>query len=172
MRVRQILPGILRTPRLKRQRAQNRARGHQLTVSLETLEPRQLLAGLVISEFLASNDNGIRDEDRNRTDWIEVLNDGDEAVNLDGWFLTDNSNDLDRWRFPSIELPSNGRIVLFASGKNRSDPEGELHTNFRLKASDGYLALVQPDGVTVQYDFGPSYPPQILQKRSKNELNF
>ena len=161
MRVRQILPGILRTPRLKRQRAQNRARGHQLTVSLEALEPRQLLAGLVISEFLASNDNGIRDEDRNRTDWIEVLNDGDEAVNLDGWFLTDNSNDLDRWRFPSIELPSNGRIVLFASGKNRSDPEGELHTNFRLKASDGYLALVQPDGVTVQYDFGPSYPPQI-----------
>ena len=160
MRVRTILPRITRTPKNKL-RDKSRTRRHQLNANLETLEPRQLLAGLVISEFLASNDNGIRDEDRNRTDWIEVLNNGDEVVDLDGWFLTDNANDLDRWRFPSIELPKNGRIVVFASGKNRMDPEGELHTNFRLKAADGYLALVQPDGITIQYDFGPSYPPQI-----------
>ena len=39
----------------------------------ELLEPRHLLAAsVVISEFMASNDTGIRDEDHDRSDWIEL----------------------------------------------------------------------------------------------------
>ncbi len=129
--------------------------------SIEPLEPRRLLAGLVISEFLASNDNDLRDEDRNRTDWIEILNTSAEERSLDGWFLTDDPSDLDQWQFPDIRLTPNERVVVFASEKGRSDPSGELHTNFRLSVAGEYLALVQPDGVTVEFDFGPAYPRQI-----------
>ena len=66
------------------------------SLGFECLEARQMLAGdLVISEFVASNDNGIRDEDHNRPDWIGVLNTGDTEIDLDGWFLTDDVDDLD-----------------------------------------------------------------------------
>ena len=57
-------------------------------LGFECLEAKQMLAGgLVISEFSASNDNGLRDEDNNRPDWIEILNTDDTQTNLDGWFL-------------------------------------------------------------------------------------
>lgn len=35
---------------------------------------------------------------------------------------------------------------MFASGKNRSSASGPLHTDFKLSADDGYLALLAPDG--------------------------
>lgn len=34
---------------------------------------------------------------------------------------------------------------VFASGKNRSSASGQLHTDFKLSADDGYLALLAPD---------------------------
>ncbi len=127
----------------------------------ECLEARHLLTGsFVISEFMASNDNGLRDEDYTRPDWIEILNTGSEPASLDGWFLTDSASDLDKWRLPDVSLAANQRMVVFASGKNRADPGGELHTNFRLNVTNDYLALVEPDGLTVAFDFGSFYPPQ------------
>ena len=135
--------------------------GYRAGLRFEPLETRQLLAGdLVISEVLASNDNDLRDEDRNRTDWIEVLNRGAEPVNLDGWFLTDDAQDLSKWRFPQVELQPNQRLVVFASDKDRAQSGAELHTNFRLSAAGDYLALVEPDGSTVAFQFAPEYPPQ------------
>ena len=56
-------------------------------------------------------------------------------------------------------LTASARLVVFASGKNRAVPGRNLHTNFRLKASGGYLALVKPDGVTVASSF--NYPAQF-----------
>ena len=41
----------------------------------------------VISEFLASNQNSLRDEDGDHEDWIEILNEGNAAVDLDGLSL-------------------------------------------------------------------------------------
>ena len=115
----------------------------------------------MVSEFMASNDNDIRDEDQQRSDWIEVLNTGDAPGSLNGWFLTDDADDLDKWRFPDVTLKANQRLVVFASGKNRVDPNQQLHTNFRLFAAEEYLALVRPDGVTVAQDFGDQFPTQL-----------
>ncbi len=56
----------------------------------------QMTQGVVISEFLADNDNGLLDADGDSSDWIELHNASDAAVNLDGWYLTDDPdlNDL------------------------------------------------------------------------------
>jgi hypothetical protein len=82
-------------------------------------------------------------------------------VNLEGWSLTDERANLKKWRFPSTVLPPSEYLIVFASKKNRRVPNGELHTNFKLKAGGDYLALVKPDGVTVASEFAPAYPPQI-----------
>ncbi|MGB0993959.1 MAG: CotH kinase family protein, partial [Akkermansiaceae bacterium] len=52
-----------------------------------------------------------------------------------------------------------GFLVVFASGKDRRTEGGELHTNFSLKKSGEYLALVKPLG-TVEHHYSPSYPGQ------------
>lgn len=87
----------------------------------QSLESRQVLAGdVVISEFMASNDTGIRDRDVERSDWIELYNDSDESVDLTGWYLTDDLTNLDKWQFPATQLLERQRLVVFASGKNRA----------------------------------------------------
>jgi hypothetical protein len=111
-----------------------------------------------ISEFLTENDGLLRDEDGDTPDWIELQNDGASAVNLAGWFLTDDAGDLQKWPFPSVTIQPGGFVVVFASGKDRTN--ASLHTNFQLDNAGEYLALVQPDGVTVANQFAPAYPRQ------------
>ncbi|MCA9247260.1 MAG: CotH kinase family protein [Planctomycetales bacterium] len=122
-----------------------------------------MLAGnLVVSEFLAANDTGIRDYDNDTSDWIELLNNGDEAVELFGWHLTDDASNLTKWTV-SIPFPLNAqqRVVVFASGKDKLAPNGEMHANFQLASNGEYLALVEPDGLTVAWETAPEYPPQF-----------
>lgn len=128
---------------------------------LEALEPRNLLAAqVVISEFLSANDDGLRDEDGDDEDWIEIHNAGDETANLDGWTLTDNANDLAKWQFPSVAIAPGDYLVVFASNKDRRDPAGQLHTNFRLSNDGEYLALIKSDGATIATEFTPAFPLQ------------
>ncbi|NQT00460.1 MAG: CotH kinase family protein [Planctomycetes bacterium] len=129
-----------------------------LTISLSTMVRAQEL--IRINEFMAVNDNGLDDEDRDESDWIEIYNAGMNPVNLEGWYLTDDVNNLTQWAFPEVILAPDAYLVVFASGKNRRDPLAALHTNFKLKGSGEYLGLVRPDGETVVWEFFPMYPKQ------------
>ncbi|MEX2185449.1 MAG: lamin tail domain-containing protein [Pirellulales bacterium] len=130
--------------------------------AFEHLEARHLLAAQpIISEFMASNRGGLADEDGDESDWIEISNVGDAAVDLDGWHLTDDATSPQRWTLPSRTLDPGEHLVVFASNKNRNPDTGELHTNFRLSAGGEYLALVQPDGTTIASEFAPTFPLQL-----------
>ncbi len=121
-----------------------------------------LHADIVITEFVASNQNGLLDEDNATSDWIELYNDGAAAVNLNGWRLTDDSADLSKWVFPSVSIDPQGFLVVFASQKNRINPASPLHTNFKLSSAGGYLALLRANG-TKSTEFNP-YPAQYDDK--------
>jgi spore coat protein CotH len=123
-------------------------------------------AGLVISEFVTLNGSkpplgagDLLDEDGDSSDWIEIYNSTDTAINLAGWYLTNDANDLTRWEFPSVQIGPGQFEVIFASGKNRDDPDGELHTNFQLGSGEGFLALVKPNGRTIVHAY--EYPQQF-----------
>lgn len=132
-----------------------------LTLFVSTLSAP---AQLVVSEFLAINDSIAQDEDGAFSDWIEIHNPTSDPVALEGFILTDDPEfDLSEpetfWRLPAGELAEDGYLLIYASGKDRSAPEGEWHTNFSLGASE-YLALLTPDGATILTEFGPDYPEQ------------
>jgi hypothetical protein len=128
-------------------------------ISLFLLWAFPVVANPVISEFMAANETTLVDEDGDFSDWIEIFNSADQPVDLAGYYLTDNSQVLDRWVFPSVILDPGERLVVFASGKDRD--VGELHADFKLSAGGEYLGLVLPDGMTVVTDFGDRYPPQF-----------
>ena len=119
-----------------------------------------LTAEFVISEFMADNDSTLFDSDGDASDWLEVRNVGNEAGDLEGYFLTDQADDLTQWAFPAKRIEQGEAIVVFASGKDIRDGV-ELHTNFRLDRDGEYLAIVAPDGQTIVDDFGTRYPPQF-----------
>lgn len=116
---------------------------------------------LIISEFLAANRGGLVDADGDDSDWIEVYNAGAAALSTTGWSLTDDPIRLGKWPLPDIELGSGEFLIVFASGKDRSTPGEELHTNFKLSGNGEFLALVKPDGQSIATQFRPRYPPQF-----------
>jgi len=136
---------------------------------LESLEARLLLdGGPLITEFLASNGTPWYPTNPDSNwDWIEVYNPTAEAVNLEGWHLTDDRGDLDKWTFPAgVVLAPDAYKVVFASGLKDGDPAhpADLHANFKLGAGDPeYLALVKPRAwqEDVVYDYYPTYPVQL-----------
>lgn len=117
-------------------------------------------AAPVITEFLASNVTGLTDEDGDFSDWIEIHNPDAAPANLAGWHLTDDAATPAKWTFPATTLAPGGYLVVFASSKDRANPAGQLHTNFKLTAGGEYLGLLAPDGITVATEFSPTFPPQ------------
>lgn len=120
----------------------------------------QVSGALLISEFMAVNNGFLQDEDGQSPDWIEIYNPSGTEVNLGGWHLTDNANNLAKWTFPATNLPPFSHLIVFASGKNRAEAGRELHTNFELASQGEYLALVEPDRVTIAHEFAPAFPLQ------------
>jgi hypothetical protein len=110
-------------------------------------------AQLLITEFMAANGSGLKDEDGAYSDWIEIYNSASTNVNAGGWYLTDNEAQLTKWQFPSTNIAPNSFIIVFASGKNRRVTGQPLHANFSLAAGGEYLALVKPGGVIKASEF-------------------
>ena len=113
-----------------------------------------------ITELAATPQADLADEDGDLADWIELANFGTKPLNLEGWYLTDNYHQLAKWRFPAVPLRPGARLVVFASGKDRRNPAGRLHTNFELDDRGEYLALVRPDGRTIAQELLPKFPRQ------------
>ncbi len=112
-----------------------------------------------ISEFLAASHHLVQDDDGDHPGWIELYNGGSDVVNLAGWFLSDTPTNLTKWRFPGVAILPGNYLVVFASGKGRTNDLAHLHTNFRLSKNGGYLALAGP-GTNVISEFAPAYPKQ------------
>ncbi|NQU26172.1 MAG: lamin tail domain-containing protein, partial [Candidatus Nealsonbacteria bacterium] len=162
---REIVERTLR-PARKRSRcriAATAVRGSRL--SIEPLEPRVMLDGSpVITEFMAINNATLDDTDGDYSDWIEIHNPTGSPFDLDGWYLTDDARHRAKWRFPDYTMATDEHLIVFASGKNRTNPADELHTSFQLSGSGDYLALVDSDGATIVSEYGPGgedYPPQF-----------
>ena len=119
-------------------------------------------AQFVITEFMANNVANIIDEDGSHEDWIEIYNSGLSAASLNGWYLTDSAGQLRKWAFPDKTLQPGQYLVVFASNKDRRNPLANLHTNFKLGSSGGFLGLTKAEtggSTTVVQSWNP-YPPQ------------
>lgn len=111
---------------------------------------------LYINEFLASNSTTNTDGTGQYEDWIEVFNAGTSSIDLQGYYLSDDTNNITRFEITqSVIIPPNGFALFWASGDTS---RGGQHTNFKLSASNGEaVILTSPDGFTVidSIVFGP-----------------
>lgn len=95
---------------------------------------------IIINEIVAASSQS--DEYGDPLEWVELLNQGSDSVNLSGYTLSDSANHPTKWFFPDISIPANGFLVVYTNGRNEA---GLLHTNFRLKREGEFLGLFCPD---------------------------
>ena len=115
--------------------------------SLTIVNPNDL-SDIQINELLAINDLTLGDDNGEFDDWIELINHGESPVELDGYYLTDNQNQLTKWPFPftNITIEPDSFLIIWC---DNDDEQGDLHTNFKLSSGGEFLAIVLPDGSTI-----------------------
>lgn len=106
---------------------------------------------LYINELMTDNVSDTLDSAMEYEDWFEIYNPGPNAVNIAGYYLTDNPANPDKWQVP-LDVPQEttiaaGGYLLFFADENQS--EGWNHTNFRLSNNGESLSLYGPDGFTL-----------------------
>jgi len=106
--------------------------------------------GIRINEAAPWNTWGIQDSYGSYSDWIELYNENEEAVDLGGWTLTDDPTNLTSYLPLPAEtiIPAKGFLVVFASVA--ASTGGEFHTGFELdEIIGGHIGLYDPIGVQV-----------------------
>jgi len=84
-------------------------------------------AQIIINEISNKNSTQIADEDNEFDDWIELYNPSASAINLSGYYLSDDSLNFEKWALPSIQMPAGNHLIIFASSKNRTLPPQADH---------------------------------------------
>ena len=96
------------------------------------LQTRRASSPVQISEVMAGNTLTFKDDDGAYSDWVEITNTSEQEIDLTGWGLSNREAEPKRWELPAVKLGGGQRLLVYASGKNRSDPAKGLHTDFRL----------------------------------------
>jgi hypothetical protein len=101
---------------------------------------------VVINEVCPANADINYDSDFfNFSPWIELSNGGNTAVNLSGFFLSDNESEPTRWAIPDgFSVPAKGFLLIWCDGMNSG-----LHTNFSLDSEGEIIRLSNPAGQVV-----------------------
>ena len=130
-------------------------------------EPSVGAARLLINEFLASNDACCQDENGEFDDWIELVNAGTLAANLEGLYLSDDAADPLKWRLEigSDSLLAPGAFALVWCD-NSTASQGPFHAGFALSGNGESIVLSAADGSTVldQLDY-PSQTTDVSRGR-------
>ncbi len=98
---------------------------------------------LVINEIQPSNTTTATDQDGEYDDWIELYNLSADPVDISGFFMSDNVDNLTRWRIPEgTTIGGNGYLIVWADG---DISQTGLHADFKLSGSGEELYLLNPD---------------------------
>ncbi len=103
-----------------------------------------------LAEIVASNRQYAPDENGAFYDYVLLRNTSGEAVDLSGWYLSDNPALPRLWKFPAgASIPGGGTLLVHCSGMNRLEDLSHLHTSFRLSSEGETVTLSNANGQPV-----------------------
>lgn len=113
-----------------------------------TLVPKISFGQVVINEYSCSNNVIFADNYGDFNDWFELYNPSGSAVNLGGYFLSDNVNNPTKWAIPAgVSITAGGRLIVMCSGRDEFSG-GFLHATFKLtQTKPEEIVLANPGGI-------------------------
>ena len=107
--------------------------------------------GLIINEFLASNDACCSDNFGDYDDWVELYNDSNEPIDIGGMYFTDTPDDDSPYLIPSTDPSSTtiqpgGYLLLWCDDDQE---QGALHLSKKLSKGGESIILIDKDGSSV-----------------------
>ena len=108
-----------------------------------------VVGAIVINEFMASNDSwNVPGDFGDQPDWMEIYNTGETAIDMGGWYVTDDLADPAKYQLPTDKpelttVPPHGFLAIICDGVGE-----DLHTSFKL-SSGGEDIGISEDGITI-----------------------
>lgn len=125
-----------------------------------------LYSQVVINEVMASNatsTNGVVSND----DWIELYNTSTNAINLEGYSLSDDQDNPFLWQFPlGSVIAAHSYMLVYADDLNQG-----LHTNFKLSKEGEKLWLASKQGTLLDSFEFPCQLTNVSYGRKRNEAS-
>ena len=117
----------------------NTIEGHDDYLAAFVVEPGVLR----LNEVVPSPKSGLRDEDGDYSDWVELYNAGTKDISLGNFALSDDETKPVKWPFPKdAVIPAGGYYIVFCSGKNKVEQETRYpHTNFSINNEQETIVL-------------------------------
>ena len=147
--------------------------------------PTVLESTVFITEVMSSNTGSSYDLSGSTPDWIEIHNYGGEAVNLQGFGISDDPAVRYAFRFGDVTIAPSESIRLWAIGRETLAHDwppvigytdraptvdtitgsGEIYLPFRVDSRGEVVILSHPDGTTLDIFEVPALPPDVSYGR-------
>ena len=79
------------------------------------------------------------DDDGDYNDWIELYNASSETISLKSWYISDDKDDIKKWKFPERQIKAGEYFLIFASDKDKNSKY--VHTNFKISSKGETIYL-------------------------------
>ena len=134
-------------------------------------------AAVILNEVCPENKYGITDSYGDRSDWVELLNQSDNPVDLSLYYLSDDPADPMKWQLPKVSLLPHKYAIVFLSGNEcvgSEEAPSELHAPFSLSKNDGGIWLACLDGMTLDTIAIPEdlNPNVSIGRNGSNEIRY
>jgi len=93
---------------------------------------------LKINEYMTHNTIHY-DKYGNYFDWVEIYNDSNEEVNLTNVYISDDKNNLGKFKLPNVVIKPYDYLIVYFN--NTSDKYEGVYTNFGLSDNDKNIVL-------------------------------
>ncbi len=95
---------------------------------------------LYINEYMSSNKRSNYDSSGIYNDFVELYNNSTSDLDLKNIYLTDNEDNLMKYKIPNTVLKKNDYLLILLSDKSKV-VDKEIYANFKLGEEDKYIIL-------------------------------
>jgi hypothetical protein len=101
-----------------------------------------------ISEVVSSNTKFLAGPYKTYHDFVELYNRTDKEIDLTGYYLSDDPEQVRKGSLDGVKVPANGYVCIILSTDGINTPKGYHVVNFSINASGETLVLAKGDTVT------------------------
>ena len=132
-----------------------------LLFTLSSLFTINTNAQLVINEFSGANYENLSDNfGNNKVDWIEIYNMGNIPLDLSGYHMSDNDDNLDKFVFPAgITIGANAYRIIYATGNDSYDGTN-IHADFKLRQTNNEWIILSDPNLNILDSYQINIPNQ------------
>lgn len=110
-------------------------------------DPTPLSPNIFVNEVLAHTDLP-------QLDAVEIHNPGPEAVDISGWYLSDDLSEPKKYRIPETSIIPAGGYLFFTETEFAADAQGDAGFRFSSNGEAAWLISADLDGALTGYTHG------------------